>query len=45
MQIVTEPMTEEEVLAVTIESVDADLVVEYMETKAQCCVVHLCGCS
>jgi len=45
MQIVTEPLTEEEVLAVTAENVDADLVLEHMETKAQCCVDHLCGCS
>lgn len=44
MQIVTEPLTEEEVLAVTVETVDADLVLEHMETKAQCCVDHLCGC-
>lgn len=45
MQIVTEPLTEKEVLAVTCENVDAELILEYMETKAQCCVDHLCGCT
>ncbi|MDP1651556.1 MAG: hypothetical protein Q8L56_02420 [Rhodocyclaceae bacterium] len=39
-----EPLAEEEVLAVTTENVEADLILEYMETKAQCCVDHLCGC-
>lgn len=44
MQIVNEPLSEEEVLAVTFQDADAALVLEYMETKAQCCVDHLCGC-
>lgn len=44
MQIVTEPLTEKEVLAVTFENVDADLILEHMKTKAECCVNHLCGC-
>lgn len=44
MQIIVEPLTEEEVIAVTQEEVDADAIVESMETKAQCCVDHLCGC-
>jgi hypothetical protein len=45
MEIVTEPLTEEEVLAVTFADIDADSIVVNMETKAQCCVDHLCGCS
>lgn len=44
MQVLNEPLAEEEVLAVTAESVEADLILDYMETKAQCCVDHLCGC-
>lgn len=44
MEIVTEPLTEEEVLAVTSADIDADSIVENMETKAQTCVDHLCGC-
>lgn len=43
-QVISEPASEEEVLAVTTEATDAEAIVEQMEAKAQCCVNHLCGC-
>ena len=44
METIKEPLTEEEILAVTEDEVTGDQIKEDMETKAQCCVDHLCGC-
>lgn len=45
MHTITEPLTEEEILAATSEEATGEQIKEDMETKAQCCVDHLCGCS
>lgn len=45
MRTVTEPLTEEEILAVTSEEATGDQIAADMETRAQCCVNHLCGCN
>ncbi len=45
MYTITEPLTEEEILATTSEDATGEQIKEDMETKAQCCVDHLCGCS
>lgn len=44
MEIVVHPLTEEEVLASTSEDATAEQIRADMETKAQFCVDHLCGC-
>ena len=44
MEIVVRPLTEEEVLAATQDEATAELIEKDIETKAQCCVDHLCGC-
>lgn len=44
MYIVTEPLTENDVLAATSENATGERIKEDMENKAQCCVDHLCGC-
>ena len=38
------PLTEEEILAATLEDATGEQIKEDMETKAQSCVDHLCGC-
>ncbi len=45
MYSITEPLTEVEVLAATFEDATGEQIKADMETKAQCCVDHLCGCS
>lgn len=45
MYSITEPLTEEEVLAATFEDATGDQIKVDMETKAQFCIVHLCGCA
>lgn len=44
MDIITVPLTEEDVLAATAEEATGEQIKVDMETKAQCCVDHLCGC-
>jgi hypothetical protein len=44
MYTVAEPLTEEEILAATSEEATGEQIKEDMETKAQSCVNHLCGC-
>lgn len=44
MLVLAEPLSEEDVVAVTREYVDGEEIAEQMEAKAQCCVDHLCGC-
>jgi hypothetical protein len=45
MNTVTKPLTEEEILAATSKDATGEQIKVDMETKAQCCVDHLCGCS
>ena len=45
MQMIVEPLTEEEVLASTAPGATGEQIKVDMETKAQCCVDHLCGCT
>ena len=44
METVTEPLTEEEILAATAPETTGEQIKADIETKAQCCVDHLCGC-
>jgi len=44
MELIVEPIEEQEVLAVTSEDATPELVRDDIEAKAQCCVDHLCGC-
>jgi hypothetical protein len=44
MYTIKEPLTEEEILAVTSEDATGEEIKVDMETKAECCVDHLCGC-
>ena len=45
MEFITEPLTEEEILAATAPEATGEEIKIDMETKAQCCVDHLCECS
>lgn len=45
MQTIIDPLTEEEILASTTSDATGEQIKLDMETKAQCCVDHLCGCS
>ena len=44
MKVIAEPKTEEKVLAAVTSEADAEEVREGMVSRAECCVVHLCGC-
>ena len=44
MHTIIDPLTEEEILAATLQDATGEQIKEDMETKAQCCVDHLCGC-
>jgi len=44
MHTVSEPLEEAQVVAVTSDDATGEEIVQEMETKAQCCVDHLCGC-
>lgn len=44
MYTITKPLTEEEILAAVSEDATGEEIKKDMETKAQCCVDHLCGC-
>ena len=44
MDTITEPLTEEEILATTSEEATAEEIKVDVEMKAECCVIHLCGC-
>lgn len=44
MEILTTPVSEVEILAVTCVEADADAIVQDIEAKGLCCVDHLCGC-
>lgn len=45
METITEPLTEEEILAATSLDATGEQIKADIETKAQTCVDHLCGCS
>lgn len=45
MQTIIEPLSEEEILASTALEATGEQIRVDMETKAQCCVDHLCGCT
>ena len=45
MEIITKPLTEENILLVTSENVSGEQIKINMETNAQYCVDHLCGCT
>ncbi len=45
MYTITQPLTEDEILAAVSEDATGKEIKKDMETKAQCCVDHLCGCS
>ena len=45
LEVAQKAVSEEEVLAVVEPTADPEMIVEWMETKAQCCVDHLCGCN
>jgi len=45
MYTITEPLDEQDVLEVTSEETDAETIMDDMESNAQYCVDHLCGCS
>lgn len=42
---ITAPLVEEEILAAVSEGATGEEIKKELETKAQCCVDHLCGCS
>jgi len=44
METISEPLMEEEILAVTEDEATGEQIAEDIETKAQLCVDHLCGC-
>lgn len=44
MEVITAPVIEEAVLAVTSEEVKGKEIVEDINEKGLGCVVHLCGC-
>lgn len=44
MHVITEPLTEEEILAAVSEDATGEEIKKDVETKAKCCIVHLCGC-
>ncbi len=44
MESITKPLTEEEILAATSIGATGEQIRMDMETKAQYCVDHLCGC-
>jgi hypothetical protein len=45
MRIVAKPIEEEKVLASLLENAQAEEIYEGIISRAECCVVHLCGCS
>lgn len=44
MYTVTEPVEEDEVLAATYDEIEPEAIIEKMESNAEYCVDHLCGC-
>lgn len=44
MNIIAEPVKEEEILAVVEKEAKAEDIYLSMVAKAECCVDHLCGC-
>ncbi len=44
VKVIAEPKQEEEILAAVSKNADAEKVREGMVSRAECCVVHLCGC-
>lgn len=44
MKIVAKPVEEKEILATTKEDAKAAEIQKGLISKAECCVVHLCGC-
>ena len=45
MEVVVEPIREEEVLRPVSPEASVEEIQEVLLTKAQCCVDHLCGCT
>lgn len=44
MKVITEAMSEEEVLASVAKDADGKTIIEGMISRSECCVDHLCGC-
>lgn len=45
MRVISEAKTEEMVLMSVNDNASAELVMESIKEKAECCVDHLCGCN
>lgn len=43
-QVIKNAISEEEILAATLPDATGEEIVQGMEARAECCVVHLCGC-
>ena len=44
LTVLSEPLTELDILAETMPNANALDVAATLAVKAQCCVIHLCGC-
>lgn len=44
MKVITEAISENEILASVNEDADGKTIIEGMISKSECCVDHLCGC-
>jgi hypothetical protein len=44
MKEISKPKKEEEILAAVDKKANKDKIMEEVVAKAECCVVHLCGC-
>jgi hypothetical protein len=45
MKLIARPKTEEAILADVSERANSHMIINGIIAQAQCCVVHLCGCS
>lgn len=45
MKVITEAISENEVLAAVDEEADGRTIIEGMISRSECCVDHLCGCT
>ena len=43
-QVIQHALCEEEILAATLLATSAEEIIQGMEARSECCVVHLCGC-
>ena len=44
-QVIHNAISEEEILAATLPDTTGKEIVQGMEARSECCVVHLCGCN